>query len=77
MDESDCLAAGRGDGGRLEHRQPLHHLLYLRQYLVHRPCPADDGAAVPGGSVYHSPEVRNITGDEMAGIALLLVAGLA
>ena len=77
MDKSDCLVAGRGDGGRLEHRQPLHHLLHLRQYLVHRPCPADDGAAVPGGSVYHSPEVRNITGDEMAGIALLLVVGLA
>ena len=65
MDKSDYLAAGRGDGSRLEHRQPLHHLLYLCQYLVHRPRPADHGAAVPGGPMYDSAEVRNITRDEI------------
>ena len=75
MDKSDHLAAGRGDGSRLERRQPFHHLLYLREYLVHRPRPADDGAAVPGGPMYDSAEVRNITGDEIARI-VLTISGL-
>ena len=60
MVKSDCLVAGRGDGCGLEHCQPLHHLLHLRQHLVHRPRPADHGTAVPGGPMYHSAEVRNI-----------------
>ena len=62
------LAAGRGDGRGVEHCQPLHNLLHLRQYLVHRPGPADHGAAVPGGPMYDSAEVRNITRDERARI---------
>ena len=58
MVQPDGLAPGRRDGRRLEHRQPLHHLLHLRQYLVHRPGPADHGAPVPGGGLLHGQEVR-------------------
>ena len=58
MVQSDSLAAGRGDGRGVEHCQPLHNLLHLRQYLVHRPGPADHGAPVPGGGLLHGQEVR-------------------
>ena len=52
------MATGRGDGRSVEHRQPFHHLLHLRQYLVHRPGAADHGAPVPSRRLLHGPEVR-------------------
>ena len=47
------VAAGRGDGRGVEHRQPLHHLLHIRQHLVHRPRPPHHAAPVPGRRLLH------------------------